>query len=76
MEIKTTDTNTDNDLLLTEEVGGFRKFVKDMKEGMFGVMFVLLKENEMSIYLTVVLCVIEFIQVISLAFHDEVNFEA
>lgn len=74
MDIKTTDTNTDNDLLLTAEVGGFRKFIKDVKESMFGVMFVLLKENEMSIYLAVILCVIEFIQVMSLAFHDEVSF--
>jgi len=71
MQIKTPEANTDNDLLLAAEVGGIRKMWKDMKESIFGVMFILLKENEMSIYLTVILCVIEFLQVISLAFHDE-----
>jgi len=68
MEIQDENESFDDELV------GIPKFVHDLKNSIFGIVFVLLKEHEMSIYLTIILCILEFIQVIGLCFHKEVHY--
>ena len=68
MEIQDGNENETFDDGLT----GVSRFAQDLKKSIFGIVFVLLKDHEMSIYITIILCILEFIQVIGLCFHKEV----
>ena len=67
MEIQDENDSFDDELV------GIPKFAQDLKNSVFGIVFVLLKEHEMSIYFTIILCILEFVQVIGLCFHKEVD---
>jgi hypothetical protein len=65
------DNNNRNNL--DSELGAFEKFEQELKNTIFGVLFVLLKEQEISIYTTLILAIIQFIQLLIFPFHETIN---
>lgn len=73
MDLQTSGNNTNKDNI-DDDANGLRKLGAQLKDSIFGIVFIILKEHETSIYVAIILCIIEFIQTISLAFHKEVLF--
>jgi len=65
------DNNNRNNI--DSELGAFEKFEQELKNTIFGVLFVLLKEQEISIYTTLILALIQFIQLLIFPFHETVS---
>jgi len=56
------------------ELGTFERFEIEVKNTIFGVLFVVLKEQEISVYTAVILAVIQFLQLLIFPFHKTVSF--
>jgi len=65
------DNNNRNNI--DSELGAFEKFEQELKNTIFGVLFVLLKEQEISIYTTLILALIQWIQLLIFPFHDTIK---
>jgi len=71
MDLKATGGNN-NRHTIDNEQGTLEKLEVEMKNTIFGVLFVLLKEREVSIYIWVVISVIQFLQIIVFPFHPTI----
>lgn len=72
MDLKTSNaTNSKNSF--DSEKSSFEKFEADVKNAIFGVLFVLLKEEEMSIWVASIISIIEFFQILLFPFHYQVT---
>ena len=71
------DLNTDNSNEkrnnMDNEKSAFERFEIGLKNTIFGVLFVLLKDEEMSIYGSFVIAFIQFIQILMFPFHPQVK---
>ncbi len=66
------DKITNNNNRIDSEQNTLQRLENDLKNTIFGVNFILLKGQEISIYTTFVLYIIQFLQIIVFAFHDTV----
>ena len=72
MDLNTNNPNgTRNNM--DNEKSAFERFEIGLKNTIFGVLFVLLKDEEMSIYGSFLIAFIQFIQILMFPFHPEVN---
>jgi len=65
--------NNDNKNAIDSEMGTFEKFEAELKNNIFGILFVLLKEQETSIYTSFILAAIQFLQLLIFPFHATIN---
>ena len=71
MDLNTGNNDTNKDFL-DDETNVFIKFATQLKNSVFGILFIILKEYDYSIYISALLPIIECIQVISFAFNPQV----
>ena len=73
MDIQASNENNNNNKNnLDNEMGAYEKFESELKNTIFGVLFVLLKEQEVSIYGSFLIAFIQFIQLLIFPFHETV----
>ena len=72
MDLKTNNPN-DNRNNLDNEKSAFERFEIEIKNTIFGVLFVLLKDEEMTIYGSFLIAFIQFIQILMFPFHPQVR---
>ena len=53
---------------------GYEKFEKEAKETMFGVLFLLLKEEEKSLWKVIIMLLIDFCQLLTFPFNPNVRY--
>lgn len=68
---ETNDSNNKN--LIDVEMGALEKFESEVKNTIFGVLFLILKENEVSIYVTILFMLIQFVHLLIFPFHTTVR---
>lgn len=75
MDLKAINS-TDSEIkaALENERSFFEKLETEFKNLLFGVIFALLKDDEANIWVTGVLAIIEFFQILIFPFHIQVNF--
>ena len=73
MDLRATNDNNNKNNVDSEQ-GAFEKFETELKNTIFGVLFVLLKEQEVSIYIYFILSIIQFLQLMIFPFHTTVSF--
>jgi hypothetical protein len=71
MDIKASDSN--NKTNIDSEKGAFERFETELKNSIFGVLFLILKDDEMSIVLAFIISVIQFLQILYFPFHPIIN---
>ena len=62
-----------NQNLLTEKTS-FEEFEDNLKQSIFGVLFVLLKTQEFSVLVELIFLTLEILQFMSFPFKEQVNF--
>src|SRR5690348_2163619 len=72
MDLKTAEGNNNKNNIDSEK-GAFERFESELKTTIFGVLFMLLKDEEMSIYTSIIIAVIQFLQILYFPFHPEIN---
>jgi len=72
MDLKATSGNN-NRHTIDNEQGTLEKLEIEVKNTIFGVLFVLLKEREVSIYIWFLISIIQFVQIIVFPFHPTVS---
>jgi hypothetical protein len=73
MDLKTNSNSNANKNAIDSEKSAFERFESELKNTIFGVLFVLLKDEEVSIWITFIFTFIEFFQIITFAFHENVK---
>ena len=71
MDLKTTSSNA-NKNSIDNEKSTFERFESELKNTIFSVLFVLLKEDDMNIWWSFVITLIEFFQILIFPFHGQV----
>jgi hypothetical protein len=71
MDLRANNDNNRNNI--DSELSAFEKFEIEVKNTIFGAVFVLLKETELSAYTTYILMFIQFLQLLIFPFHDTIN---
>ena len=71
MDLKTNNSNN-NKSSIDNEKSTFERFESELKNSIFGVLFVLLKDEETSIYGSFLVGLIQFLQMLLFPFHSEV----
>jgi len=71
MDLRANNDNNKN--AIDSEMGTFEKFEAELKNNIFGILFVLLKEQETSIYTSFILAAIQFLQLMIFPFHDTIK---
>lgn len=71
MDLKATSGNN-NRHTIDNEQGTLEKLEIEVKNTIFGVLFVLLKEREVSIYIWFLISIIQFVQIIVFPFHPTI----
>jgi len=72
MDLRGSNDNFNRNNLDTD-LGTFERFEIEVKNTIFGVLFVLLKEQEISVYTALILAVIQFLQLLIFPFHNTVK---
>ena len=71
MDLKTNKSNS-NKNNINNEKSAFERFESDLKNSIFGVLFILLKDEETSIYGSFLIGLIQVLQILLFPFHSEV----
>ena len=71
MDLKTNHSNN-NKTNIDSEKSAFERFESELKNSIFGVLFILLKDEEISIYGSFVIGLIQVLQMLLFPFHSEV----
>lgn len=72
MDLKTLDNSNNVSKSVDSEKSAFEKFEAEFKSTVFGVIFVLLKEEEGNIWFAGVLIMIEFVEILTFVINEEV----
>ena len=72
MDLRANNENNKNNI--DNEMGALEKFESEVKNTIFGINFVILKEYEISIYFSALLTLIQFLQLLTFPFHTTVSF--
>lgn len=74
MDLKAIGANEgDNKNSVDNEKSAFERFEAELKNIIFGVLFVLLKDDESNIWITSVVSIVQFIQIQIFPFHNQVT---